>query len=61
VTFSSKLNEISGIGPKRKKALLSVFGSINGIRTARISDLIKIPGITKNLAFLIKENLANNT
>jgi excinuclease ABC subunit C len=57
--LSSPLDDIPGIGPKRKKALLLAFGSLNGIKTANIEELQKISGITKNQAYLIKQNIQN--
>jgi excinuclease ABC subunit C len=57
--LSSPLNDIPGIGPKRKKALLLAFGSLNGIKAANIEELQKISGITKNQAYLIKQNIQN--
>jgi excinuclease ABC subunit C len=41
----SALDEISGIGPKRKKALLQHFGSLNFIKEASLDDLQKTPHI----------------
>jgi excinuclease ABC subunit C len=57
-SFSSVLDEISGIGPKRKKSLIRAFGSVNGIKNAGIEELVKVPGITKNMALVIKQTLA---
>ncbi len=55
--ISSKLDEIPGIGGKKKKALLERFGDIEAIREADIEELKKIPGITEKLALKIKEAL----
>lgn len=49
-TFTSPLDEIAGIGPKRKKALLMHFGSAKAVSNARIEDLIKIEGISEATA-----------
>ena len=46
----SRLDQISGIGPSRKKELLKKFGSLNGVRKASIFELIELPGITHDLA-----------
>jgi excinuclease ABC subunit C len=51
----SILDDIQGIGPKRRKVLLKTFGSITGIREASIEDLVNIPGITRAIAGQIKE------
>ena len=56
-SLRSKLDEIEGLGPKRKKALLNRFGSINGIREADLKTLESIPGLPKQVAEKIKETL----
>jgi excinuclease ABC subunit C len=40
------LQEIAGIGPARKRALLHHFGTLKAIETASIADLAKVPGIS---------------
>jgi excinuclease ABC subunit C len=40
------LQEIEGIGPARKRALLHHFGTLKAIETASIADLAKVPGIS---------------
>jgi len=42
---SSELDEIRGIGSKRKKALIGRFGSVHGVKTANLEDLLKVEGI----------------
>ncbi|HMS45211.1 MAG TPA: helix-hairpin-helix domain-containing protein, partial [Alphaproteobacteria bacterium] len=44
------LDEITGIGPKRKKALLLHFGSAKEVARAGIDDLQRIPGINLDTA-----------
>ncbi|MBX2849464.1 MAG: excinuclease ABC subunit UvrC, partial [Acidiferrobacterales bacterium] len=46
----SVLQEIPGIGAKRRQALLKHFGGLQGIRQAGIKDLIKVAGINEDLA-----------
>ena len=46
----SPLDEISGIGAKRKKALLMHFGSAKAVSAAAIEDLEKVEGISKSVA-----------
>lgn len=53
----SALDEISGVGPKKKRNLIKVFGSVNKIRAASIEELCLVEGITKDLAEKIQENL----
>ena len=54
---SSPLEEIPGLGPKRRRQLLKQFGGLQGVRGAGIDDLIKIRGISRSLAERIYENL----
>jgi excinuclease ABC subunit C len=56
-TFTSALDEIPGIGPKKKKALIKQFGSIQTIRQATIDELASVNGINYDLAQKIKEIL----
>ena len=46
----SVLDEIKGIGPKRKKGLIKHFGSIKGIKKANVDELASVDGINKELA-----------
>lgn len=45
-----KLEEIAGIGAKRRAALLTHFGSVKGIAAASVDDIAKVGGISKLLA-----------
>ncbi|MBI1364075.1 MAG: excinuclease ABC subunit UvrC [Proteobacteria bacterium] len=49
----SALDEIAGIGPKRKKALLLHFGAVENIRNATVDDLLKVDGLNRKTAELI--------
>ena len=51
----SELDEIAGIGPKRKRQLLNHFGSTTSIRTASVAEIAKVPGISRKLADQIYE------
>ncbi|HXV99920.1 MAG TPA: excinuclease ABC subunit UvrC [Anaerolineae bacterium] len=53
----SGLDEIEGIGPKRRRALLKKFGSLEAIRQASIEDLATVPGMTKAAAEGLKGKL----
>ncbi len=44
------LDEIPGVGPRRKKALLTHFGSARAVKRANLEDLEKAPGVSKHLA-----------
>ena len=46
----SRLEEIAGIGPKRRKALISHFGGLQGITNAGVDQLTAVPGISRELA-----------
>ena len=50
---TSELDEIPGIGPGRKRALLNHFGSARGVKQAGLSDLEAAPGVSKAIAKLI--------
>ena len=49
-TRGSVLDEIPGVGPKRKKALIRHFGTIKRIRSATPEELVEVPGISEKLA-----------
>jgi len=55
--IASVLDDIPGIGPGRKKALLARFGSVRGIREASEEELSRTKGITPALARRVKEYL----
>lgn len=46
----STLDDLPGIGPKRKKAMLQYFGSLEAIKKAGVEDLILVKGINQPLA-----------
>lgn len=48
--FKNLLDEIDGIGPKRKRALLNEFGSAKSVKTASLKDLSKVEGINHSIA-----------
>ena len=47
---ASPLDEVPGIGPSRKKALLMHFGTARAVRNASLADLQKAPGISAGVA-----------
>ncbi len=53
----SELDDISGIGQKKKELLLKEFKTIENIREADVNDLLKVKGITFELAKKIKEKI----
>ena len=46
----SALDDIEGIGPKRRNALLTHFGSIEKIKAASVEELSQVPGMNKKVA-----------
>ena len=56
-SVKSALDNVPGIGPKRKKALLRKFGSVKAIKEASTEDIAAVPGMTRVLAAKIKEYL----
>lgn len=59
-SFASKLDDIAGLGPKRKKALLKEFKSLKNIQNASI-DEIRAIGIPESVAKTIQSALAAET
>jgi excinuclease ABC subunit C len=56
-TFQSTLDEIPGLGPKRKRALMLKFGSVKAIRVASVEELATVEGISRKLAQQIHASL----
>lgn len=52
------LDEIPGIGPRRKRMLLRTFGTIARLRSATATEIASVPGMTMRLAEQVKEYLA---
>jgi len=57
-TVGSELDQISGIGPARRAALLKHFGSVKKIKEASVEDLAAVKSITKQVAAKIHEYFA---
>jgi len=56
-TVRSAFDELPGVGPKRKRELLKVFGSIKRVREAPVEQIAAVPGIGRSLAERIKATL----
>jgi excinuclease ABC subunit C len=55
--FKSRLDDVPGVGPTRKKALIRAFGSVKGIQNASIEEIAAVDGINAALAEQIKAHL----
>ena len=53
----SAFDDLPGVGPKRKRELLKVFGSIKRVRDAPVGQIAAVPGIGRALAARIKATL----
>jgi excinuclease ABC subunit C len=56
--LASVFDEVQGIGPARKKALLKRFGSVRRIREASVDELAETPGMPRDVAERLKGHLA---
>ena len=55
--FKSELDDLPGVGPKRKRALIRSFGSVKKIREATVDEIAAVEGIGPRLAREIHETL----
>ena len=55
------LEEVPGLGPRRRRELLKRFGGLQAIAGAGVEDLTQVRGISRRLAEAIYEHLHPNT
>ncbi|MBG6218347.1 excinuclease ABC subunit C [Arthrobacter sp. CAN_A6] len=55
---ASALDDIAGLGPAKRKALLKHFGSVKKLRTASLEELLEVPGVGPALAETVRRGLA---
>jgi excinuclease ABC subunit C len=56
--LASAFDDIAGIGPARRQALLRRFGSVRRIRESSVEELAETPGITRELAERVRRHFA---
>lgn len=59
VKTHSRLEDIEGIGSKKRQAVLKYFGGLQGVKAATVEELSKVPGISLILAQRIYDRLQN--
>lgn len=58
-TLRSLLDDIPGIGPRRRRALLKTLGSVDGVVAASVDEIAKVEGVGRAMALRIKAALGD--
>ena len=53
----SELDDVPGVGPKRRRELLTHFGGMPGLKGASVDEISKVPGVSRKLATQIYDTL----
>ena len=56
-SIASEIDRVPGIGPKRRNALLTHFGSLKGLKEATVEEIITIPGFSPATAETVYKEL----
>jgi excinuclease ABC subunit C len=56
-TITSELLTIPGVGPRKRRQLLERFGSLAGVKSASVTELASLPGVSTRLAERILDHL----
>lgn len=54
---SSPIDDVPGIGPKRRAELVVAFGGLEGLRAASVEDLMRVRGVTRPIAEAVRQAL----
>ncbi len=55
----SALDDVPGVGPARRQALLSAFGSVRSVREASVEELMEVDGVSRTIATSVLEHLGD--
>jgi len=55
----SPLDDVPGVGPRRRRELLRHFGSLRRLRSATVEEVAAVPGVSLELAARIKETVSD--
>ncbi len=58
---ASALDDVPGVGPTRRQALLERFGSVAAVRHATVDELAEVPGVSRTIAAAVKEHLGERS